>query len=132
MTRFSTSCMEFMTSLKPILEFEDCLVTHVEPYHDPFDIFELWSFESEEEVGRSFEELPHRLMFHGHHHKWTARTPAGKINWSGSSTLTLNPDERFLIQVAAVCDGRCAILDTSAHVFHPIQLLAGDSTRAIL
>ena len=127
--RFYPDCMDFMTSLKPALEFEDCLVTHVEPYRDPFDLFELWSFENEAEISRSFEERTHRVMFHGHHHKWSARTPMGLLDWRGTSPLMLDPPNRYLIQVAALRDGNLAIYDSSTNILHPVQLRAEDHLR---
>ena len=105
--------------LADIPESEDCLASHIEPYRDPFDIFDLWSF----------EEQPYRLMIHGHHYKWIARTPTERVDWSGSTPLTLDPHNRYLIQVAAVCEGRCAVLDTSANILHSIQLRTEDLTR---
>ena len=125
--RFSEDCMAFMTSLRPRLEFEDCLITHVEPYRDAEDINELWSFESDSTPGLSFASSSHRIMLHGHHHRWRATTPEGAVDWDCFHPLMLDPDRRYLIQVGAVCDGRCGVLDTTANVLTPIDLRDGNS-----
>ncbi len=124
--RFSPECMEFMASLRPILEFEDCLVTHVEPYRDHSDIFDLWSFGEPDSPAKSFAARPHRLMLHGHHHRWVVHDPGGPVDWDRIQPLRLDPANRYLIQVGAVCDGRCGILDTSANVIVPFDLRDGD------
>ncbi len=125
--RFSDECMTFMTSLRPRLEFEDCLVTHVEPWRDAEDIFGLWSFESEYVPERSFAALRHRIMLHGHHHRWKVATPDGPVEWDCFHPLKLDPNLRYLIQVGAVCDGRCGVLNTAANVLTPIDLRDGNS-----
>ncbi len=126
-SRFYDECMAFMTSLRPRLEFEDCLITHVEPWRDAEDIFELWSFESDYEPERSFTALRHRIMLHGHHHRWKVTTPDGAVDWDCFQPLALDPARRYLIQVGAVCDGRCGVLDTAANVLTPIDLRDGNS-----
>ena len=123
--RFSEECMTFMTSLRPRLEFEDCIVTHVEPWRDALNIFELWSFESDYAAEKSFAALPHRIMLHGHHHRWKVTTPDGPVAWDCFHPLTLDPTRRYLVQVAAVCDGRCGVLDTTENLLTPVDLRDG-------
>ena len=124
--RFSAECMGYMATLQPRLEFEDCLVTHVEPWRDAEDIYELWSFESDYLPRKSFEALPHRIMLHGHHHRWKVSTPEGPHPWDTVHPLPLDPRRRYLIQVGAVFDGRCGILDTTANLLFPFDLRDGD------
>ncbi len=123
--RFSDECMAFMTSLRPELEFEDCLVTHVEPWRDAEDIFELWSMSRDEAPARSFTDRPHRLMLHGHHHRWKATTPEGRVDWDCYHPLWLDPVNRYVIEVGAVFDGRCGVLDTEKNLLVPIDLRDG-------
>jgi hypothetical protein len=128
LARFSAGCMAFMTALRPTLEFEDCLVTHVEPWRAAEDICDLWSFERVDSNHLSFSERPHRLMLHGHHHRWKASTPDGPVAWDCFRPLNLDPSLRYLIQVGAVCDGRCGVLDTGSNRLTPIDLRDPDDT----
>jgi predicted phosphodiesterase len=125
-SRFSAPCRGFMQTLRPRLEFEDCVVSHVEPWRDAEDLFELWAFESDYQAGKSFDALPHRIMLHGHHHRWKVTTPDGPLEWDCFHPLPLDVRQRYLIQVGAVCDGRCGILDTTANLLIPIDLRDGN------
>lgn len=120
--RFSANCLEFMTSLKPRWAFEDCLITHTEPCRDPFDLYDLWSQEEDEDLDRCFEERSERLMFHGHHHRWKITAPTGRVDWSGKEPFIFESGVRYVVQIGAVCDRRCGLFDTSTNILTPIQL----------
>lgn len=124
--RFSPACLEYMGSLRPKLEFEDCLVTHVAPWRDAEDILELWTSFEPDDPARSFAAHRHRLLFQGHHHRWKVTTPDGPVAWNWLDPLALRPGGRYLIEVGAVMDGRCGILDTGADLLFPIDLRDGD------
>ncbi len=125
-SRFSTQCLDFMASLRPRLEFDGCLITHVEPWRDAEDILDLWSMGRDESPDRSFADLPHRVMLHGHHHRWKVDTPEGLLPWDCFHPLELGPDRRYVIGVGAVMDGRCGILDTGTWTLTPIDLIDGE------
>src|SRR5437867_4065298 len=79
-------------------------------------------------LGGNFAAFPHRRMFVGHFHRWLAVTPDGPLSWSGDRPITFDPDQRYLVVVAAVCDGWCAIYDTENDVLTPCDL-RGESPR---
>jgi hypothetical protein len=124
--RFDSSVLDFMATLRPRLELAGCLFTHVEPWLDANDVIQLWYYEglpdTPEKASRSFDACPHRLMFVGHFHRWLITTRTGSLDWDGSRPIILAPPERYLVAVAAVCDGRCAIFDTVTSVLMPCQL----------
>ena len=124
--RFGPVIMQYFAGLSPALEFEDCLFTHVEPWRDADDLLAIWTCGAEELPDRSFAEKPHRIMIHGHHHRWKVVTPEGRIPWDCFHPLPLDPDRRYLIEVGAVFDGRCGILDTGERFLIPIDLRDGD------
>jgi hypothetical protein len=108
--------LDFMASLRPRLELDGCLFTHVEPWLDPEDISDLWYFggppDTPEKAAKSFEAVPHRYMFVGHLHRWLLATPRKVLDWNGETRIRMDGETRYLILVAAVCDGRYAIFDT--------------------
>lgn len=123
--RFGPKVMAFFATLRPALAFDDLLFTHVEPWRDAENLFDLWSFGEQEASDRSFRERPHRLMVQGHHHRWRVATPEGRLSWDCFHPLVLDPTRRYLVEVGAVCDGRCGILDTDEHILTPIDLRDG-------
>jgi hypothetical protein len=88
----------------------------VEPWLDPENISDLWYFDgppdTPEKAAKSFEAVPHRFMFVGHVHRWLIAKPGTILEWNGETPIRLDGDTRYLILVAAVCDGKCAIFDT--------------------
>ncbi len=121
--------LDFMATLRPRLEVGGCLFTHVEPWLDPTDLAQLWWFDgppdTAEKAARSFDAFPHRVMFCGHFHRWMVVTQAGRLDWDGDGPLVLAPPERYLVCVAAVCDGRCAVFDTGTNELLPCDLGKG-------
>jgi hypothetical protein len=114
--KYPDSVLDFMASLRPRLELDGCLFTHVEPWLDPEDISDLWYFDgppdTPETAARSFEAVPHRFMFVGHVHRWLIATPGTILGWNGETPIRLENDSRYLVLVAAVCNGDYAIFDT--------------------
>jgi len=118
--------LDYFATYQPFLEIEDCWFSHVEPWRDLNDVMGLWYFEgipnTPEKVARSFDACGQRVMFTGHMHRWLVARRDGVIHWDGVSPIKLEPPERFLVVVAAVCDGWCAIYDTQTFVLTPIEL----------
>jgi predicted phosphodiesterase len=116
--RYSTRVLEFMSALQPHLEIDGCLFTHIEPWLDPYEIEDLWGChgapDSPEKLARNFAASPHRVMFMGHLHRWLVGTPEGVLPWRGEQALRLDANQRYLVVVHAVWNGRCALFDTGS------------------
>jgi Calcineurin-like phosphoesterase superfamily domain len=121
--RFSTQVLDFMARLKPRLEIDDCLFTHVEPWLDPHKIEDLWYFDgppdSPDKLARSFSAVPNRILFMGHMHRWLLGSPGGVLPWRGEKPVYLDSKDRYLVVVHAVCDGSFALFDTSNNELVP-------------
>jgi hypothetical protein len=115
--RYSASVLDFMARLKPRLELDGCLFTHVEPWLDPHKIEDLWYFDgppdSPDKLARSFSAVPNRILFMGHMHRWLLGTPGGVLPWRGDRPMCLDRNDRYLVVVHAVWNGRFALFDTS-------------------
>jgi hypothetical protein len=124
--QFSRPILGYMGRLRPRLEVEGVLLGHVLPGLDPTDVQQPWYVERAPETAEAaaphFAAFPHRRMFVGHYHRWLAVTPGGALPWSGESPIAFDPDRRYLLVVAAVCDGFCAIYDTETDVVTPYNL----------
>jgi hypothetical protein len=123
---FDWRTLDFMHLLESRLEIEGVLLSHVLPSLDPTDIGQPWYVEREpltaEAAAPHFAAYPHRRMFVGHFHRWLAVTPGGALPWSGAHPISFRREERYLVVVAAVCDGWCAIYDTESDVVTPCDL----------
>ncbi|HEX2474931.1 MAG TPA: metallophosphoesterase family protein [Lacipirellulaceae bacterium] len=123
--RYSDEVMRYMTGLAPRLEIGDCLFTHVEPWLDPTDFFQLWRYEGEpvtvEQAAKSFECTAHRFLFVGHFHRWRVISDCETMNWDGTSPLDLSKCRRGLISVGALCNGKFAIFDTESCELIPMR-----------
>src|SRR5215472_7645346 len=123
--RYSAAVLNFMGSLRPKLDIDGCLFTHVEAWLDPFKIEDLWYFDgppdSPEKLARSFAAVRNRVMFIGHMHRWLLGTPNGLLSWRGEVPVRLNNRERYLVVVHAVCDGKCALFDTQTNELVPLE-----------
>jgi hypothetical protein len=58
----------------------------------------------------------------GHFHRWLLATPGGLLDWGGGGPVTLPPGQRYLVAVAAVCNGWCAVFDTAVGELIPCRL----------
>jgi hypothetical protein len=128
--KYSPSVLEFMTSLHPRLEIDGCLFTHVEPWLNAESIKDLWYFDgppdTPEKAARSFEGVPHQFMFVGHFHRWLAATSELRLDWNGETPLELSPNLRYLIVVAAVCNGSYGTFNTETRVLTPMGSVSFD------
>src|SRR4051812_47811538 len=124
--RYGERCLDYMGRLRPRLEIDGCLFTHVEPWLDPEKIEDLWYFdgppETPEQVTRIFTSVPNRVMFVGHYHRWLLASPEGVRDWSGEGPIVLEAGSRHLVAVHAVCCGRCALFDTGTNELIPFDL----------
>jgi hypothetical protein len=102
-----------------------CLFSHGLPHWDPLDpaAYYLESRpETLEGLEASFAASACRVTFVGHFHRWLAATPEGVLAWTGSGPLLLDPGRRYLVVVAAVCDGWCAVFDADSGMLSPYRL----------
>jgi Calcineurin-like phosphoesterase superfamily domain len=123
--RYSGAVVDFMGTLRPRLEIDGCLFTHVEPWLDPNKILDLWYFEGPPDtpakLARSFAAVPQRVMFIGHMHRWLLGTPGGVLPWRGDRTFCLDSANRYLVVVHAVCEGKCALFNTETGDLLPFE-----------
>ena len=124
---FDAETRRYMTQLRPRLEVEGVLLGHVLPRHDPTDFTHPWYIErpplTAEEAIPDFAAFPHRRIFLGHYHRWLVVTPEGALPWSGEGPITFEPTRRYLVVVAAVCDGWCAVFDTDGGELVPHRMV---------
>jgi hypothetical protein len=125
---FDWTTLEYMHRLQPRMEIQGVLLSHVLPCLNPTDVDQPWYVEgapeTPEAIHRNFAAFPHRRIFVGHFHRWLAVTPDGPLSWSGAGPIRFNPDQRYLVVIAAVCDGWCAIYDTDTDTLIPYDLRA--------
>jgi predicted phosphodiesterase len=123
--RYGDQVIDFMTSLKPRLDFAGCHFTHVEPWLNPEAVLDLWYFEPPPSgaAGRNriFNAVLNRLLFTGHTHRWLLMTPDMVNDWHGDRPADLS-DGRFFVTVGALCEGQFATLDTSTSELVPFSL----------
>ena len=63
-------------------------------------------------------------MFVGHYHRWLLVTPEGLRPWSGDEPTVLEVGSRYLVAIHAVCEGKCALFDTSTNKLTPYDVAA--------
>jgi hypothetical protein len=123
--RFTPAAMDFLATLRPQLEIDGCLFTHVEPWLNPNVLEDLWYFDDApctlEKAARSFNAVKHRHLFIGHHHAWLVMTPSQRIDWNGEGKIVLSDQPRYLSVIAPVVSGYCATFDTSSLELVPIS-----------
>ena len=123
--RYGRPVVDFMGTLKPRLEIEGCLFTHVEPWLDPANVEDLWYFEgapeTTEQLARIFTAVSNRVIFVGHYHRWLHATPVGIEPWSGDGPIILEPGARHFVVVNGVFQGKCAMFDTGTSVLTPFD-----------
>ena len=128
-SQFDWRTLDYMQRLTARHEVEGMLLSHVLPCIDPTDVEQPWYVErapaTAEDAARNFAAFPHRRIFVGHFHRWLVVTPDGPVAWSGDRPIQFNPDLRYLVVVAAVRDGCCAIYDTETDVLTPRNLRCG-------
>ena len=121
--RFGKSVMEYMATLRPSLELEDCLFTHGMPFWDATDpvVYYLGGGHSEDNVVASLNHVPQSVLFVGHFHRWFIADRTGPLPWNGLSPIRLRDDDRYLVVINAVCYGKCAYFDTSTRELVPFD-----------
>ena len=120
------SLLEFAARLQPQLTLEGCRFSHIEPWRDPRRVEDLWAFDgmpdTDVQARRSFDVVPERLLFLGHFHLWLAmRRSLGRVEWDGQSAIRLSAPDRYLVVVAPIVEGWCAVLETGDFVLTPIR-----------
>jgi predicted phosphodiesterase len=123
--KYAGPALDFLGTLRPRLELAGCLFTHGLPCWDATDptVFYLGARpETAEGQVESFRAFSGRVAFVGHFHRWLAATPEGCLPWSGREPLLLDPGQRYLVVIAAVCDGWCAFFDTTRGGLTPCSL----------
>jgi hypothetical protein len=124
--QFVGPVLEYFATYQPFLEIEDCWLSHVEPWRDLNDVMGLWYFDgipdTPAKAARSFDACRQRVMFTGHMHRWLIARRDGVMPWDGATPIKLDPSERYLVVVAAVCEGWCAMYDTQSFELTPISL----------
>jgi hypothetical protein len=117
--------LDFMQTLQPRLELHGCLFMHGLPFLDPTDpagyYLEGWPDEPAN-LARSFQASAHRVKFLGHFHRWLLATAQGCLTWVGQTPVHLDAQDRWLVVVAAVCDGWSAMFDTEDRQLTPLRL----------
>jgi hypothetical protein len=124
--RYAGPVLDYMRTLQPRLELAGCLFSHGLPHWDATDPVVYYLGERPETAegrARSFAVSDHAAFFVGHFHRWLAATPLGLLPWDGHTRLRLQPGRRYLVVVAAVCDGWCAVLDTDGRSLEPVRLV---------
>jgi hypothetical protein len=125
-SRYGEQVVNAMGRLRPRLEIDGCLFTHVEPWLDPESLEDLWWFEGHpdtpERASQSFAAVPHQFLFVGHFHRWFVVTPDRTSFWERREAMILDPDQRYLVGIHAVVNGRCAVFDTATRRLVPIDV----------
>lgn len=120
--------LAYMSVMQPHLVLDGCRFSHVEPWLNPRAVEDLWHFDgppdTPEKAARSFLAVPERHLFVGHFHCWLAMTPTERIEWNGERSLELSAAPRYLIAIAPVQSGCCAIFDTSNLRLTPVVCAA--------
>jgi hypothetical protein len=124
----------YMAGMQPQLVVAGCRFSHVEPWLDARRVEDLWYFDgppdTPEKVARSFAAVPERHLFVGHFHRWLVMTPSGRVEWNGEAPLALGEGSRYLVVVAPVASGWCAIFDTVEARLIPVRCAAEPDAAA--
>ncbi len=135
-SQFDWRTLDYMRTLTARHEVEGVLFGHVLPCLDPTDVQQPWYVEraptTAQAAARNFAAFSHRRMFVGHFHRWLAVTPEGPLDWPGDRPLQLDRAIRYLVVVAAVCDGWCAVYDTASDVLTPCNLRSGKRRSTVV
>ncbi len=125
-SEFSPGLLRFMGSLRPRMEVDGALFAHREPWLDGTRVDQIWHVDeaplTPKLVARSFDAVPHRVIFVGHFHRWLATTRSGPLPWEGDSPLALGGPDPTLVVVNAVCEGYAATFETVTGLLQPLDL----------
>jgi hypothetical protein len=123
--RFPGRVFDFLQTLGPRLEVAGCLFSHGLPQWDATDpiVYYLGDWpESPAGLAGTFAASGCRVTFVGHFHRWLLATPEGVLPWGGTEAVGLAPARRYLVVVAAVCEGWCAVYDTASGQLVPHRI----------
>jgi hypothetical protein len=124
-TQYPSVVIDYMKTLRPRLEIDGCLFTHVEPWLDPENLTDLWYFDGPPDehgnLARIFNAAPNRFMFAGHFHRWLLASPERIILWKGDVPIRLD-DGRYFAVVGALSEGRFATFDTQTSELCPFNM----------
>jgi predicted phosphodiesterase len=132
LTRYPGCVFDFLKTLSAQLEVEDCLFSHGLPHWDATDPAAYYLGDRPEStagLAGCFAASACRVTFVGHFHRWLTATPDGILPWDGSDAVSLATDRRYLVVVAAVCDGWCATYDTANGRLVPHRLARSVTRR---
>jgi hypothetical protein len=123
---YAPSVLDFMGTLQPRLVIADCHCSHEEASIDPFDLLEMWTFwegplDLQARARLGFAATPERVQFVGHYHRWWAGSENEDLDWSGLEAITLAPERRYFVVLAAVAEGWCALYDTTSGLLRPLR-----------
>jgi predicted phosphodiesterase len=125
-SRASPAALDYMATVCGRRELGGCHFSHVEPWLDPEDPANLWTFEGKPEdpdrLRNSFSAVPHRAAFIGHFHRWLAATESGPLPWDGTAPLPFETDRRYLVVVGPLFRGDFAVIDTDRWTLEPRHL----------
>jgi hypothetical protein len=114
---YPAEVIEYMASLRPRLELDGCMFTHVEPWLNPEVLADLWYYDGppdeQRKLDRIFSATPERILFAGHYHRWLLAGPGGLVDWDGTRIADLR-DGRWFAVIGALCEGRYAVYDTES------------------
>jgi predicted phosphodiesterase len=128
LARYPASVFDYLWTLRARVELDGCLFSHGLPHWDAYDPAAYYlEGRPEAEAARAgiFAASGCRVTFVGHFHRWLAVTPEGALPWDGDAAIRLDPARRYLVVIAAVCDGWCAVYDTEACLLEPRRLDGG-------
>lgn len=118
--------LEDFANLQPLLVIDDVRFSHNSPWEDATDPvgFAIGDDPCDPEVfAARIGDFPERLFFVGHRHRWRAVAEGADLStWRGRGPLDLSATGRTLVNVHAVANGWCGLLDAEANVFEPIAI----------
>jgi hypothetical protein len=133
-SKYPSVVFDYMATLQPRMEIDDCYFAHVEPWLNPEDLLDLWYCEGPPDepakLARIFASVPHTVMFSGHYHRWLWATPDGITNWQGESPICLAGTRSFVV-VGALYEGRFATFDTNTRELIPLNLPVQPESRIV-
>jgi hypothetical protein len=131
--KYPTVVTSYFASLQPRLVLEGCHFSHIEPWLDPYDLCDLWSFsgppDDPAKLARLFGSRSERILFAGHYHRWLLATPTGIANWRGESPITLDSSRSF-VTLGALCCGEFATFDTTTSELVPYRARGNEVENA--
>ena len=123
-SRYSAAVLDYMATLRPRLEIDGCLFSHVEPWLNAEYLPDLWYGggppDSPDKLARIFDAAPQRVIFAGHYHTWLAATPDG-VRRLGRDDATRSGPGPLLRCRRALCEGNFATFDTVTRELLPMS-----------